>query len=789
MTPRIKRLLERADRRKGSFWRRRRWVAEALASTEHLPIPLRKALALESILLRMPVKIAPDELIVGYHPESVPPRDAPPVATLKPDQTRMRLPEELAALTAGMFTSGAKTGHLTPSYPRLLANGFRGILRQVEKQQKIADPDCAAELEAMAVSLRAASSLAVRYARHAASLASRESNAERAQELATIADICVSVATEPPRNLHEALQLLWFAFLLQCIEEGESTAAFALGRFDQYLHPFWKDALRQGGRSRDELLELIASFWVKLNEFSGLQVLNLTIGGSDKYGNDCVNDLSHACLEITDWMRRATPSLSVRWHPRIDREFFRQAVQLALSGCGQPAFYGDPAVVQAMTNAGVSPDDAVDVVPGGCVELGVQGCCYPWVGNFFNLPKCLELALHNGVDPATGQQIGPATGAAEDLENSNALFAAYSEQVDYFLDLMARSENTTDQLEADYNPYPFLSALVDDCIDRGMDITEGGARYNFTEVQAVGIAHVIDSLTNLQRLVYGDGVLSLSELVAALDNDFEGHESLRQRLQNAQPVYGTDADGISDLARRVVHQLYESVECYINPRGGAFRPGLLVWTLYHSWADCVGALPDGRRRGEALVSSIGPRVEAGIDTPTSILLDVTSFDHYRCAGGLTLNLRFDPKQAETDNDLTALTNLMETYFRGGGMQLQLNTVDSSVLLDAQANPSAHRDLIVRVSGFSARFVDLGRRMQDEIIERTALTTRPKTRDCLPPDQRDKTQPRRGDSTTLRWRVTAAMRSSTGRYGVAGTDEGVNVQSSFRMIGGSVRSSV
>ena len=714
MTPRVARLLDRARRRRGTFWTRRRWVAESFAQTQGQPVPVRKALALERVLRKMPVRIGPDELIVGLHPESAAPANAPSRPTLKPDQNRLRSDEERAALQAGLFTSGAKTGHLTPDYPRLFAEGWGGILARVEATDEQRN-----ELEAMAITLRAASAYAQRYARHASRLAAGESDATRAQDLNAISGRCEHVAHAPPRTLLEALQLLWFTFLIQCIEEGEGTAAFALGRFDQYLLPFWQADL-DAGQPREALMEQVALFWAKLNEFSGLQVLNLTIGGSDRDGQDAVNDLSYACLELMGHVRSEIPSLSVRWHPGIDPEFFRRATKLSVAGIGQPAFYGDTAAIKAMTHAGVEPGDATDVVPGGCVELGVQGCCYPWVGNFFNLPKCLELALHNGVDPESGEKVGPATGEPDDLNSFAKLLDAYESQVRFVMDLMAHSENTTDRLEAEYNPYPFLSSLVGDCIERGKDITAGGARYNFTEVQGIGIAHVVDSLLNVQRLVFERRDVTLEDLAAKLGTNFQDDEPLRRRLAGMRPAYGDHSPETSELARRVVHGFFDAVERYTNPRGGTFRPGLLVWTLYNLWADRVGALPDGRRRGDALVSSIGPRLDVAIDTPTSIVRDVTAFDHFRCAGALTLNLRFDASLPESDEGLDAIRRLMEVYFDKGGMQLQVNAVDSDLLRNAQADPSQFPGLLVRVSGFSARFVTLDPRMQDEIIARAEL---------------------------------------------------------------------
>ena len=719
MTERIERLLSLAKQRRGSFWTRRIWWGDSLLAGEDKPPVIRLAMALENVLRNMPVAIQPGELIVGLHPISDLPEIPPETISLMPDQEPLRTPEERAALRAGVFSSGNKRDHLTPNFTRLLAEGVDGVLRRAEQHPEHETEPQRIEREGMVIALRAASHFIERYADLAAKSAVEVADRARRRELETIAATCLRVAHEPARTLREAVQLTWFAYLIECVENGESTGQFALGRFDQYLWPYWK-ADRDAGVERDDLVELVACFWVKLNEFTGLQVLNMTIGGSDRNGEDAVNELSYVCLELMEEFRSLVPSLSVRWHPNIDDGFFRRTVELSTKGFGQPAIYNDTAAIKAMINAGVEPKDATDVVPGGCVELGVQGCCHPWVGNFFNLPRCLELALHDGIDPENGQRLGPATGAPAAIDTFEKLFKAYHRQVAFFLELMTGSDNTTDALAGRFAQAPFLSSIIDDCIDRGMDMSQGGARYNFTEVQGIGIAHVVDSLLNINKLIYERQELSLENLVAELDSDFDNQDALRRRLQRMKTAYGDHSPETAAMAKRVVHAFFDLCERSGNPRGGTFHPGLLVWTLYDEWADRVGGLPDGRRRGEAMVSSIGPRGEARIESATSIIQDVTSFDHYRSTGGLTLNLRFDAKLARSERGIDAIESLIRTYFNRGGMQLQINVVDTNLLREAQQNPEAHADLLVRVSGFCARFADISCRMQDEVIARAEL---------------------------------------------------------------------
>ena len=356
MTPRIEKLRSMAKQRHGGFWMRRIWWGDSLRKSDGEPAAVRLALALDNVLHNMPVEIQMDELIVGLHPLADMPTDPPKDVSLMPDQDPQRLPEERAALIAGIFSSANKRDHLTPNFGRLLAEGVDGVLSRVKQQRDGETELQRIECEAMAIALRASSHFMERYARLAAEQATEETDPDRRTELETIAATCRHVAHKPARSLREAVQLTWFAYLIECVENGEGTGQFALGRFDQYLWSYWK-ADRDAGRARDGLTELVACFWVKLGEFIGLQILNLTIGGGDREGNDAVNELSFVCLELMDEFRSVVPSLSVRWHTKIDRLFFHRVVELSTKGFGQPAIYNDTAAIKAMVNAGVDPKD------------------------------------------------------------------------------------------------------------------------------------------------------------------------------------------------------------------------------------------------------------------------------------------------------------------------------------------------------------------------------------------------------------------------------------------------
>jgi formate C-acetyltransferase len=385
---------------------------------------------------------------------------------------------------------------------------------------------------------------------------------------------------------------------------------------------------------------------------------------------------------------------------------------------GFPQLYNDEMMFRAMRYAGVSEEDAHDAVPGGCVELSIAGKTNPWVGNFFNLPKCLLLALNNGVDPISGELIGLQTGDIDSFKTFDDIMDSYKAQVAYFMKLMAGSENSHDVAQAEVTPFPFLSSLVADCIKNGKDITEGGARYNFTEVQGVGIANVADSLAVIKKLVFQERKISLNSLAETIKENFENNESLRQMLLNDAPKYGNNEPFVDEIAKEVVRNFYEEVQKYINPRGGRFLPGLLVWTLAEGFGSITGATPDGRKSRDVFSDSIGAAQGRDIEGPTALIKSVTRIDYTLVVGGLSFNMKFTPTVFSNDESLSKLQSLIRTYFNLGGMQVQINVVDKNTLLEAQQFPERYRSLIVRVSGWSSRFANLSKALQDDIISRT-----------------------------------------------------------------------
>jgi len=540
---------------------------------------------------------------------------------------------------------------------------------------------------------------------------------------------------EPAQTFHEACQVTWFIHLLVCFEEGESHAAFAPGRFDQYVYPYYKNSIANGEITKTSAAELIDCLWIKFNEIGSELPQTITLGGTQRNGTIGDNELTIFCMDSTERLRLVNPSLMLRCHEGTPATVMDRACKLIKTGIGFPQLYNDDLMCRALVYAEATEEDARDAVPGGCVELSIQGKTNPWVGNFFNLPKCLLLALNNGIDPTSGERIGLQTGDVNNFlpskeglgvgkrggggEGFADVMNAYKRQVAYFMELMAASENSYDVAQAEVTPFPFLSSLVSDCIKSGLDITEGGARYDFTEVQGVGIANVADSLAAIKKFVFQEQRISLSELVAAMWENFDNRESLRQMLLNDAPKYGNNEPFVDEIAKEVVYNFYEEVQKYTNPRGGKFIPGLLTWTLAEGFGSATGATPDGRKNGEVLSDSIGAAQGRDLEGPTALIESVTQIDYTPVVGGLSFNMKFTPTVLSTDDSLHKLQSLVRTYFKLGGMQLQINVVDKETLLEAQRFPEKYRNLIVRVSGWSARFTTLSKALQDDIISRTA----------------------------------------------------------------------
>jgi pyruvate formate-lyase/glycerol dehydratase family glycyl radical enzyme len=648
-------------------------------------------------------------------------------------------PEWKQAYAAGIFTEFMEQrgpGH-TVLDDKIYRNGMRDFIAQIDARltglDYVNDPrayDRAEELKAMRICAEAIVTLARRHAGKAEELARAEVDPQRRQELLAIGAVCRRVPAEKPRTFQEALQSYWFAHL-GVITELNPWDAFNPGRLDQHLYPFYKQGLEDGSLTRERARELLQCFWVKFNNQPAPPKVGVTAAESSTYtdfaninsgglkadGDDGVNELSYLVLEVIDEMRLVQPSSNIQLSRRSPDAFLKHALEIVRQGWGQPAIFNADAVVEELLRQGKAVEDARCGGTSGCVEAGAFGKESYILTGYFNIPKILELALHDGVDPRTRAQLGPRTGDPGEWASFDDLMAAFRTQMAHFIEIKLAGNNVIERLYARYLPVPFLSLLIDDCIAKGMDYHEGGARYNTNYIQGVGIGTITDSLAALKHHVFDAQTLTVREFVELLDSDFAGHEPTRLRLVNKTPKYGNDDDYADELMRAVFEMYYDLVNGRPNTKGGVYRINLLPTTCHVYFGSVTGATPDGRKRGKPLSEGISPVQGADRRGPTAVLKSAAKMDHVR-TGGTLLNQKFAPSLLQGEKGIDNLGHLVRGYFTLGGHHIQFNVVDAATLRAAQAHPEEYRDLIVRVAGYSDYFVDLGAALQEEIIART-----------------------------------------------------------------------
>lgn len=586
------------------------------------------------------------------------------------------------------------------------------------------------ELAAMGIACDAVILFAARHAARAEELAAGEKDPRRKAELRRIAEVCRRVPAEPPRDLHEALQSYWFCHL-GVITELNGWDAFSPGHLDQHLLPFYRRGLADGTLTEEAARELIECFFVKFNNHPAPPKVGVTAAESGTYtdfaninlagllpdGSDGSNELTRLLLDVIDGMHLLQPSSNAQISRKTPDTVLKQVLRVVRKGYGFPSLFNADAVVEEQLRQGKTLEDARAGGCSGCVEVGAFGKEAYILTGYFNLVKVLELALHDGVDPRTGERLGPATGGAAAFEGFDDLFAAFEEQLRRIVDVKIRGNQLIARLYATDMPAPFLSVLTDDCIAKGCDYNAGGARYNNTFIQAVGIGTVTDSLAAIRRLVFEERAMTLEGLVGALEADFAGREPQRQRLVNRMPKYGNDDDAADDLMVRVFGTAFAAIDGRPSARGGAYRLEMLPTTCHVYFGSVSGATPDGRRAGRPLSEGISPVQGADRRGPTAVFRSAAKMDHVK-TGGTLLNMKFSPSLLEGEEGIDRLAHLVRTYFRADGHHVQFNVVSAETLRAAQADPEAHRGLIVRVAGYSDYFCDLSETLQEEIISRT-----------------------------------------------------------------------
>ncbi|MCL9774020.1 glycyl radical diol dehydratase GrpM [Vibrio methylphosphonaticus] len=811
-------------------------ATHAYKENEHLPAVMRRARVVEKIFTELPVTIRKDELVVGavtINPRSteicpefsydwvekefdtMEHRVADPFIIEK--KTAQELHEafqywpgkttsELAAsymsegthesMDAGVFSVGnyfyGGVGHVCVDYGKVLRIGFRGVIEQVKDALVKLDrtqPDFVKKEQfyhAIIISYEAAIVYAHRYSDEADRLVQVETDPQRKRELEQISQNCRRVPEHGATTFWEACQTFWFLqSMLQIESSGHSISP---GRFDQYMYPFLA-----ADKSIDPVFaqELVDCCWIKLNDinktrdevsaqaFAGYAVFqNLCVGGQTSDGLDATNPLSYMCMEATAHVQLPAPSFSIRVWQGTPDEFLFRACEVVRLGLGVPAMYNDEVIIPSLQNRGVSLADARDYCIIGCVEPQAPHRTEGWHdAAFFNVAKVLEITLNNG--RANNKQVGPATKDMTQFTDIEDFFDAFTAQIAHFVRQLVEACNSVDIAHAERCPLPFLSALVDDCIGRGKSLQDGGAIYNYTGPQAFGIADTGDSVYAMQKQVFEDRKLTMTELKGALDANFgyadgasaavatkssldekevynvvqrliaengslspeaikeevfrqlssaqtqatpsvgriSRHEEIRLILESS-PSFGNDIDDVDYVARRCASIYCEEVEKYTNTRGGQFQAGIYPVSANVLFGKGVSALPDGRLAGKPLADGVSPRQGKDVSGPTAAANSVAKLDHFIASNGTLYNQKFLPASLAGEKGLHNFSGLVRNYFDRKGMHVQFNVIDRERLLEAQRNPHLHQDLVVRVAGYSAQFVVLAKEVQDDIISRT-----------------------------------------------------------------------
>ncbi|MDY6801882.1 MAG: trans-4-hydroxy-L-proline dehydratase [Bacteroidota bacterium] len=748
-------------------------------SAQNLSIPVRRAMAFKYILENKKICINEGELIVGERgpaPKATPTYpevslhslqdlevlDSRPKVWFKVDyETKeiyekeiipywkeksqrdkifKQLPEEWkAAYEAGVFTEFQEQrapGH-TVAGKKIFQKGLLDLKEEIkESLQKIQSgknldaADKIEELKAMDIAADAMIIFAHRHADELQKLAKQEKDSQRKTELVEMERICRKVPANAPETFHEMLQHYWFIHL-GVITEVNPWDSFNPGRLDQHLYPLYQQGIEKGILTKEGAIELLQAFWVKFNNHPAPPKIGVTalesntytdfalinLGGLKEDGTDAVNELSYIIMDVIEEMRILQPSSMVQISRKNPDDFINRAIKISKTGFGQPSFFNTDAIIQELVNQGKNIIDARNGGASGCVETGAFGTESYILTGYFNLNKILEITLHNGKDPRTGKKVGIETGKPENYKDMNDLMEAYKKQLNYFADIKLKGNNIIEKLYAEELPVPFLSLIIEDCISNATDYNAGGARYNTSYVQGVGLGSITDSLTSIAYHVFDKQKITMNKLLEALQINFVGFEQLRHDLIYETPKYGNDDDYADQYAVQVFDIFHDAINGKPTYRGGKYRINMLPTTSHVYFGSVMIATPDGRKAFEPLSEGISPFQGADKKGPTAVLKSAAKIDHLK-TGGTLLNQKFSPSFFKDDQSITKLTHLIRSYFRMDGHHIQFNVVSAKTLRDAQRHPEKYTDLIVRVAGYSDYFNDLGESLQDEIIRRT-----------------------------------------------------------------------
>jgi len=625
-------------------------------------------------------------------------------------------------------------GHLILGVRNVLREGFAGIRAKAQQRLKTINPndaDSRAFLEAVILSCDAMKDFALRFAAHAEELAATATDAQRKRDLLAAAARCRRVPWQPPRDFREALQALWFTLVVALVAHG-MPGIFAVGRLDQYLYPYYAKDKKARRITRAQAVEWMEELLIKLGSHLlmipviakktgselGAESSSPTVGGVDRDGRDAVNELSYIVLDAFDNVRSLGNSFTIRLSPKSPPAFWRRALATYRRTSGA-ALFNDEIAVEALRGAGCSLPDARDYGTIGCVEPTSDGNTFGCTsGNDVSFTAALEMTLLNGELRMMGRRIGPATGDPRRFASFEEFLDACKKQLRFEIETVAKAVNLKDRAFMESFPCPIVSATLDGCVENARDMTGGGAQYNFASISGRGLGTTTDALAAIKHFVFDTRRISMTRMIRMIDDNFRCDEKTRVMLANKGPKYGCDDDRADGIAREVAEFFCREVAAQKSIRGGRFRPGFFSYGLHVLEGLFLGATPNGRRAGAPVSNSFSPANGSERKGPTAMLQSVAKIDARLIANGCALNMKLLPSLFEGEERLDKMVALVRTFFEMGGMELQPNVVSSQTLRAAQEHPDEYRDLVVRVSGYSALFCDLGRPLQNEIISRT-----------------------------------------------------------------------
>ncbi len=726
-------------------------VTESYKKSEREHHAIRRAKALRDVFNQMPVFIRNNELIVGQRAGILAGRSVYPEYNLNnltkettpveiweywcgktiSDITHKSYPERLHLAEiekASGYVTGSDSGfgHVIVDYEKAIKCGFHAIINEAKALLVDTDEDDhegKAFLEAAIISSGGIIAWANRYADLAEKEAGSELNDKRKKELLNISETCRRVPAEPARNFAEALQCFWFVHVALHIEQfGWSISA---GRFDQYMYPYFSNDIKSGTISESDAWELLLNMWLKFVENVNVGVKketlfqNLTLGGHDIDGIDQSNELSRMCLDATVALGSSQPALSVRWHPNIDPDFWGYVHQTIAQGTGMPALFNDEIIISTFVAHGVSIEDATGYGVVGCVEPGIPGMQQGLTaGGHLNCAKVLELALNGGRSMISGKQIGLQTKDPSEFDGFEDLWAAYKEQTEYLAGLNVLATHITGEVQKQYGYCPLMSSLLDDCLKNRRDLVYGGTRYNFPGVAIFGPSNTYDSMMAIKKWVCEEKKLTWKELQQVLIDDFKGHEDLRLLFAKKTPRFGNDIMEVDELGNRINALHADFFWNQVDSRNGRYTSGVWPVNSHVIAGHWTAATADGRHKGAPLVDGVGACQGADRNGPTALLKSVARLNNKEhWAGGNTCNIKFSATGINTGTGIRRMRDLVTTFMKLGGQELQINVIDAQVLSDAVKNPELYSNLLIRVAGYSAYFTSLDSDVQAEIISR------------------------------------------------------------------------